>query len=617
MAETERITVAEVSEGFGSVGKPESEVSLPVVELLTGRGFATGKSGAGKSNSVSVIAEKLLDNGFGLLIVDVDGEYYGLKEEYELLHVGADEECDIQVTPDHAEKLATLALERNVPIILHVSSYLDESEAEAVLTAVARHLFAKAKKQKQPFLVVVEEIHEYIPEKGSVGNAGQMLIKIGKRGRKHGLGIVGISQRPADVKKDFITQCDWLLWHRLTWDNDTNVVGRMLDGEYASAVEDLADGEGFLMTDWAETERVQFYRKRTFDAGATPGLEDFERPELKSVSEELVAELKQPAEEDEDDRIAELRAKLDEKNSRIAELKRELQDARDLRRLAEEFVDALVQGVEGTAPGRTEQERMRGPPRPTAAGDSASGPAIGAGALTNAGEGGVDVGTTAASPPVEPESDGGNAPEPGDDQEPVDDARAETGEESGEQTSSGVERDTDDPDKAFSAAAILETLNAASELSIEDIERRGPQSPRKRVKTGGTGDSSDEPADRTDDPESRPADGEDREEPVAVRELKAEIAGLETLTREMLSVYREDGPMDPQEAHVTAGGDGDRTRSYARNRALRTRGLIEHVGRGYYDDALEEALTEKLPPGSHDRVEEYLGEIDRAALGED
>ncbi len=445
-----------------------------------------------------------------------------------------------------------------------------------------------------------------------------MLIKIGKRGRKHGLGIVGISQRPADVKKDFITQCDWLLWHRLTWDNDTNVVGRMLDGEYASAVEDLADGEGFLMTDWAETERVQFYRKQTFDAGATPGLADFERPELKSVSEELVAELKEPAEDDEDDRIAELRAELDEKNSRIAELERELQDARDLRRLAEEFVDALVQGVEGPAPGRTAQERMRGPPRPTPAGDSTSGPAIGTGALANAGEGGVDAGTTAASPTVEPEPDGGNAPSSGsgDDQEPADDTEAETGEESGEETGDGVEGDTDKPGETFSAAAILETLNAASELSIEDIERRGPQSPRERVETGGTESPSNGPMDRTDDPESRPADGDDREEPVAVRELKAEIAGLETLTREMLSVYREDGPMDPQEAHVTAGGDGDRTRSYARNRALRTRGLIEHVGRGYYDDTVRETLTEKLSLEDRDRVEKYLGEIDRATVGE-
>ena len=199
MAETERITVAETSEGPGGNEPAGREVSLPVVEILTGRGFVTGKSGCGKSNSGSVIAEKLLDGGFGLLIVDIDGEYYGLKEEYEILHVGGDEECDIQVTTDHSEKLASLALDQNVPIILDMSSYLDEAEAEALLTEVARSLFAKAKKRKQPFLLLVEEVHEYIPEKGSVGECGKMLIKIGKRGRKHGLGICGISQRPADV----------------------------------------------------------------------------------------------------------------------------------------------------------------------------------------------------------------------------------------------------------------------------------------------------------------------------------------------------------------------------------------------------------------------------------
>ncbi|PSQ49848.1 ATPase, partial [Halobacteriales archaeon SW_7_65_23] len=362
MAETERITVAETSEGPGGNEPAGREVSLPVVEILTGRGFVTGKSGCGKSNSGSVIAEKLLDGGFGLLIVDIDGEYYGLKEEYEILHVGGDEECDIQVTTDHSEKLASLALDQNVPIILDMSSYLDEAEAEALLTAVARSLFAKAKKRKQPFLLLVEEVHEYIPEKGSVGECGKMLIKIGKRGRKHGLGICGISQRPADVKKDFITQCDWLLWHRLTWNNDTKVVRRILDGEYADAVEGLDDGEGFLMTDWAESvQRVQFYRKRTFDAGATPGLDDFERPDLKSVSDDLVSELQEITEDQQarESRVTELREELDRKNSTIAELKTELQDARDLSRMAEQFVGALVQHVEGPAPGRTERERMR------------------------------------------------------------------------------------------------------------------------------------------------------------------------------------------------------------------------------------------------------------------
>lgn len=110
----------------------DGEVTLPVVEVLTGRAFLTGKSGAGKSNSASVVAEELLDRGFPLLIVDTDGEYWGLKEEYEILHVGADEECDLQVSSEHAPKLAELALEDNVPIILDVSGFLDEDEGDGI-----------------------------------------------------------------------------------------------------------------------------------------------------------------------------------------------------------------------------------------------------------------------------------------------------------------------------------------------------------------------------------------------------------------------------------------------------------------------------------------------------
>ncbi len=327
-------------------GPTEGErVSLPIVDVLTGRGFVTGKSGAGKSNSVSVIAERLLDRGYALLIVDIDGEYFGLKEQYEVLHVGDDEECDVRVGPEHAEKLATLALEENVPIILDCSSYLDESDARSLLTALTRQLFAKERTIKRPFLLLVEEIHEYIPQSGGLDDCGRMLIKIGKRGRKRGLGMIGISQRPADVKKDFITQCDWRCWHRLTWKNDTQVVRRVLDGTYAQAVETLEDGEAFLRTDWSsDIQRIQFDRKETFDAGATPGLESVERPSLKSVEETVVDELESIANQDDDRtaRIEALEAELATKTDRIEQLERELQQARDLRELAEQFTTAFV-----------------------------------------------------------------------------------------------------------------------------------------------------------------------------------------------------------------------------------------------------------------------------------
>ncbi|KOX92187.1 ATPase [Haloarcula rubripromontorii] len=632
MAETEQITVATTSAGPGGTGEPGETVNLPVVELLTGRGFITGKSGSGKSNTASVIAEKLLDNGFGLLIVDIDGEYYGLKEEYEILHVGGDEECDIQVTEDHAGKIASLALEQNVPIILDISSFLDEEEAETLLTEVAKQLFAKAKKQKQPFLMLVEECHEWMPEKGSMGEVGKMLIKIGKRGRKHGLGIVGISQRPADVKKDYITQCDWLVWHRLTWNNDTKVVGRILDNKYADAVEDLDDGEAFMMNDWAEqVSRVQFHRKQTFDAGATPGLDDFERPELKSVSDDLVSELQTISDEQQEteDRIKELREELDKKNSRIAELEAELQDARDLSRMAEQFTEAMVEQAEDYNPGRTEQEKMRRqrerfaeqstsdgdadtsdeadgdadtddeadadgprdeqPPEPDETADATSGGGFGDafsafaedGAAMNGGSTDEGAATNGSSADAEPASNG----------------HAEN---------AAVATNGDSPDS--SAAAV--PVNGRTETDTAEAD---DDALRAAIAEAVEAEQSAEATEAVEDETPSDVDG-----PAVYADLRADIEELDRKTCRMLAYYREQGPGTPLNAHFSAGGSGDRTAAYARNRELRLRGLVEHVGRGKYDARLAALVREESDRGLDDEeVESVVSRLESAFLDGD
>jgi hypothetical protein len=329
------------------------EVRIPTIELLTGRGFVTGKSGGGKSNTASVVAEELLDDGHPLMIVDTDGEYYGLKERYEVLHAGADDECDVQVGTEHADKLAELALDGGVPVILDVSAYLDDGGHD-IVRATVEALFRREQEARRPFLLLVEEVHEFIPESGGLTEAGKMLVRVAKRGRKRGLGFCGISQRPANVKKDVITQCDWLCWHRLTWNNDTAVVGRVLDNQAAEAVQNLADGEAILVTDWDGTRRrVQVRRKRTFDAGSTPGLGDVDRPELKSIGEGLLGDLTEISDQkrEHENRLAKLEADLESKNERIAELERELSRARDLSEMAEQFTRALTGDASPTGHG--------------------------------------------------------------------------------------------------------------------------------------------------------------------------------------------------------------------------------------------------------------------------
>lgn len=353
------------------------DIDFPIADVLTGRLFLTGKSDSGKSNTISVVFEELLKEGYPFLVVDTEGEYYGLKESFEVLHVGADEECDLQVGPEHAEKIAELGLEQNVPIILDISGFIENETAEELVKAVLESLYHKEKKQKKPFLCFVEEGHEFVPEKGYQGKANYpecsgIVTRIASRGRKRGLGIGLASQRPAKIDNDYITQCNWRGWHKLDWSNDKKVANRVL-GEYVvqeDEVEELRDkledpdleaddtvkygdlistfkpGEAILEADFLETEKqkVQFKRKETFDAGATPDLEDFERPELKSVSGDLVDELQQISEQKqrEKDRIAQLEQQLEEKEERIEQLEEERDRAQDMSDMAEQFQQSLI-----------------------------------------------------------------------------------------------------------------------------------------------------------------------------------------------------------------------------------------------------------------------------------
>lgn len=253
----------------------EDGVTLPVQSVLTGRGFVTGKSGSGKSNTASVIAEELLSADYPLCVIDTDGEYLGLAEQFDVVVLGAEPTSpDRVVDADSVGEVLETALRERVPVVLDLSGYPDGETELAVVAAAVRTLFRAEGDLRIPFLLIVEEIHEFLPETGSGGDAEDALVQVAKRGRKRGLGLLGLSQRPAAVDKEFVTQCDWFAWHRLTWDNDTRVVARVLDGDAAETVTDLSAGEALLVTDWDDdVQRVRFRRRTSPEAGSVPDLD--------------------------------------------------------------------------------------------------------------------------------------------------------------------------------------------------------------------------------------------------------------------------------------------------------------------------------------------------------
>lgn len=78
----------------------------------------------------------------------------------------------------------------------------------------------------RPVLLVCEEAHRYVPnEKNSDGSSvGRILSRIAKEGRKYGISLGLITQRPSDLAEGVLSQCGTIISMRLNNDRDQSFV---------------------------------------------------------------------------------------------------------------------------------------------------------------------------------------------------------------------------------------------------------------------------------------------------------------------------------------------------------------------------------------------------------
>ncbi|MHC1572938.1 MAG: ATP-binding protein, partial [Candidatus Syntropharchaeales archaeon] len=118
---------------------------------------------------------------------------------------------------------------------------VDPKLQEIIVSQLASQLFDARKMGKiPPLMLVIEEAHNFCPEKG-IGKAisSEILRTIASEGRKFGLGLLVISQRPARVDKNILSQCNTQIILKVTNPNDLKALSKGLEGMSTDLEEEI------------------------------------------------------------------------------------------------------------------------------------------------------------------------------------------------------------------------------------------------------------------------------------------------------------------------------------------------------------------------------------------
>ncbi|NLR72412.1 DUF87 domain-containing protein [Novosphingobium sp. ERN07] len=112
------------------------------------------------------------------------------------------------------------------PISIIDVSGVPSEITSTVVAVLSRLVFDYAiwarEEETRPILLVCEEAHRYVPsEKNSDGSSvGRILSRIAKEGRKYGVSLGLITQRPSDLAEGVLSQCGTIISMRLNNDRD-------------------------------------------------------------------------------------------------------------------------------------------------------------------------------------------------------------------------------------------------------------------------------------------------------------------------------------------------------------------------------------------------------------
>ena len=255
----------------------------PPVEMMTQKIAILARTGAGKTNTATVIAEGVMVAKQQVVVLDPKGDWWGLRSSangqaagFPITVLGGDH-GDLPLEPRAGAVIADVAAE-GASLVIDLSAFTGGEMRQFVTDFAERFYRAKAQ-HVSPVLLILEEADEVVPQRvdASVARMVGAIERIVKRGRFRGIGTLLVTQRSASLNKDVLTQTEILIVQQTTSPQDRKAIDAWLENhpdqekiaELKANIASLKKGEAYV---WSPTflevfRRVHFRLRITFDAG--------------------------------------------------------------------------------------------------------------------------------------------------------------------------------------------------------------------------------------------------------------------------------------------------------------------------------------------------------------
>lgn len=267
----------------GAVGRRRSIHPIPD-SALDDDIAVVGKKGKGKTYTARGLVERLLTLQRRVIVLDPLSTWWGLRTTADgkspafPIAVFGGPHGDLPIDDRVGRPLARVLAETHLSAILDMGD-MKRAEQNRLVGDFLDELRAA---NRRPLTIVLEEADLFAPQQPTGDDSARVLGAvdwIARRGRSRGFKLISITQRPAKLNKDVLTQLSVLVALGLPSPHDRKAIEAWVEGNadkseakaVTSSLANLSVGEGWVWApDHQILERVRFPRNQTLDTSATP-----------------------------------------------------------------------------------------------------------------------------------------------------------------------------------------------------------------------------------------------------------------------------------------------------------------------------------------------------------